>query len=65
MPTQHKMTTHIVFTVRGKVVASAEEKETIVYQDVDLDSVEEVRQNIPVSKQKRLQAYTPAKPVSS
>ena len=45
---------------RGKVVASAEEKETIVYGEVDVDYVTEVRTNIPISKQKRLNVYTSA-----
>ncbi len=50
---------------RGKVVASAQEKESIVYNEVDLATVDEVRRNIPISKQKQLQAYTPATPNSS
>ena len=57
---------HLHFFVgRGKVVASAQEKESIVYDEVDLAAVDEVRRNIPISKQKQLNAYTPAKPNSS
>ncbi len=47
------------------MVASAQEKETIVYEEVNLDSVDEVRRNIPISRQRQLQAYTPAQPKSS
>jgi predicted amidohydrolase len=44
------------------VVVSTDEKESIVYGEVDLDSVAEVRRNIPISTQKRLEVYTPAHP---
>lgn len=48
------------FNYRGKVIATTEEKEAIVYGEIDLDYLEEVRTNIPISKQKQLLAYTPA-----
>ena len=49
---------------RGEVVANAEEDETIAYGDVDLDYLDQVRSSIPISKQKRLQLYKPATPVT-
>ena len=45
---------------RGEIVSSAEEKETIIYGDVDLDRLEQVRTSIPISKQKRQELYNPA-----
>ena len=45
---------------RGKVVSGAEEKETIIYGDVDLDHLEQVRTSIPTSKQKRHEVYKSA-----
>lgn len=50
---------------RGQVVASAEEKEMIVYGEVDLDYIAEVRTNVPISRQKRLNVYTSAQLVST
>lgn len=47
---------------RGEVVGKAEEKEGIVYGEVDLDYVEQVRANVPISTQRQLQVYTPAHP---
>ncbi len=41
-------------------MASTEEKENIVYGEVDLDYVAEVRRNIPISTQKRVQVYSSA-----
>ena len=42
-------------------MSSAEEKETcIIYGDVDLDHLEEVRTSIPISKQKRQEVYKSA-----
>ena len=41
-------------------MSSAEEKETIIYSDVDLDRLEEVRTSIPISKQKRQEVYKSA-----
>ena len=40
---------------------SADEKENIVYGEIDLEKVEDVRKNIPISQQKRLQVYSPAR----
>ena len=53
------MSWHCV-SCRGNVVSSAEEKETIIYGDVDLDYLEQVRNSIPISKQKRQELYKPA-----
>ncbi len=44
----------------GKVVATTEEKEAIVYGEVDLDYLDECRAGIPVTKQKRHDVYTSA-----
>ena len=54
------MLTVSVIAHRGKVVSSAEEKETIVYGDVDLDHLEQVRTSAPISKQKRQELYASA-----
>jgi len=43
---------------RGEVLATTDENEAIVYADIDLARVEEVRQSIPVWRQKRLDLYT-------
>ena len=48
------------FTCRGNIVSSAEEKEAIIYGDVDLDHLEQVRTSIPISKQKRQELYDSA-----
>jgi omega-amidase len=45
---------------RGEVVTSAEEKEVIIYGDVDLDRLEQVRTSVPISKQKRQELYNSA-----
>lgn len=50
------------YPYRGKVTASVDEKEGIVCEEIDLDYVKKVRTNIPISKQKQLQTYTPAQP---
>ncbi|KAL5500281.1 hypothetical protein EMCRGX_G011813 [Ephydatia muelleri] len=42
----------------GEVVAKASEKEDIVYGDVDLELLENVRKQIPVTHQRRLDLYT-------
>ncbi|XP_050708196.1 omega-amidase NIT2-like [Eriocheir sinensis] len=41
----------------GEVIATCEEKETIVYGDLDMDYVDKVRQMIPVLKQMRDDVY--------
>jgi hypothetical protein len=41
-------------------VSSAEEKEAIIYGDVDLDRLEQVRTSVPISKQKRQELYDSA-----
>ena len=57
---QRMLTQHICMPLicRGKVVAGTEEKEAIVYGEVDLDCVADVRRSIPTSKQKRLDLYS-------
>ena len=42
------------------MVTSAEEEETIIYGDVDLDYLDQVRSSIPILKQKRLELYNSA-----
>ena len=41
----------------GDVIATTDEKEGIIMADLDLTRVEEVRQSIPISKQKRADLY--------
>lgn len=41
----------------GKVIATTEEKEAIVYADIDLGVVDQMRQAIPVSHQQRTDLY--------
>ena len=43
---------------RGKVLVSADEKEDIVYGEVDLSEVDRVRSQIPVTAQKRWDLYS-------
>lgn len=42
------------------MVTNAEEEEMVAYGDVDLDYLDQVRNSIPISKQKRLEVYKPA-----
>eukprot|EP01129_Flabellula_baltica_P009107 TRINITY_DN3663_c0_g1_i2.p1 TRINITY_DN3663_c0_g1~~TRINITY_DN3663_c0_g1_i2.p1 ORF type:complete len:214 (-),score=57.82 TRINITY_DN3663_c0_g1_i2:89-730(-) len=42
----------------GTVIAGADEKETILYADINLDRIKSVRQNIPISYQRREDLYT-------
>ena len=39
------------------MIATTEEDETIVYADLELKLVEEARNSIPVSKQRRFDVY--------
>lgn len=41
----------------GKVIATTEEKESIVYADIDLDYLKQVRGQIPIENQKRNDIY--------
>ncbi|KRX06562.1 Carbon-nitrogen hydrolase [Pseudocohnilembus persalinus] len=41
----------------GKVVVETDEKEAIIYHDIDLDYVKQVRQQIPIYQQKRNDIY--------
>jgi len=41
----------------GQIVSTTEEKETIVYADISLNRLEEVRTNIPILKQRRNDIY--------
>jgi len=45
----------------GDVIATTEEKENIVYADLDLKRADEIRENIPIGKQRRTDVYTRAK----
>ena len=47
---------------RAKVVDGADAKEEVVYGEIDLDEVDKVRTNIPISRQRQLLAYTTALP---
>lgn len=49
----------------GKIVATCEEKPTIISAEIDLEKVDQVRQNIPISKQGRYDVYSDVKPSSS
>ena len=42
---------------RGKVVMTTGESEAVLYSDVDLGYLDSVREQIPVSKQKRYNVY--------
>ena len=46
-----------VYTPRGEVVVTAGEEEVILYSDVDLNLLDSIREQIPVSKQKRHDIY--------
>lgn len=46
-----------MYTPRGEVVMTAGEEEVILYSDVDLDLLDNIREQIPVSKQKRHDVY--------
>ena len=46
------------FHYRGKVVASTDETESVVYGDIDLSEVDRVRSQIPVTHQKRWDLYS-------
>jgi hypothetical protein len=41
----------------GKVVIAADEKETIIYADVDADTLKSTRESIPVTTQRRFDVY--------
>ncbi|XP_059140518.1 omega-amidase NIT2-like isoform X2 [Physella acuta] len=43
----------------GEVISTTDEKEGIVYAEIDLARMEEIRQMIPVRKQKRFDLYQP------
>eukprot|EP00188_Purpureofilum_apyrenoidigerum_P005515 Plantae.Rhodophyta-Purpureofilum_apyrenoidigerum.ctg7255.p1 GENE.Plantae.Rhodophyta-Purpureofilum_apyrenoidigerum.ctg7255~~Plantae.Rhodophyta-Purpureofilum_apyrenoidigerum.ctg7255.p1 ORF type:complete len:323 (-),score=61.04 Plantae.Rhodophyta-Purpureofilum_apyrenoidigerum.ctg7255:359-1327(-) len=42
----------------GEVIASTEDKEGIVYADIDMDKLKDVRESIPTNRQKRTDLYT-------
>jgi len=48
----------------GNVVATCDEKPTIISAEIDLEKVDQVRQNIPISKQRRFDVYSDIKPSS-
>lgn len=41
----------------GKIVASTEEKPGVVYADVNIDRINEVRRGVPITVQRRFDAY--------
>lgn len=41
----------------GKVIESTQEKPGIVYADIDVDRINEVRRGVPVTVQRRFDAY--------
>jgi predicted amidohydrolase len=41
----------------GKVLVEADESETIVYADIDLNDMEQARSSIPVTRQRRFDVY--------
>ena len=41
----------------GKVVSKAEEKEEIIMADIDIGYMEQIREQIPISKQRRNDLY--------
>jgi len=41
----------------GQIVATTAEDENIVYGTINLDQIQETRNNIPVSKQRRFDLY--------
>ena len=49
---------------RGEVVVKAGEKEDIAYGDVDLEFLESVRKQIPVTQQRRLDLYSLSSQIS-
>lgn len=42
----------------GRVLVACDENPDIKYFDIDLDLIDEIRQQIPTSKQKRTDLYT-------
>lgn len=42
----------------GDIVATCEDKETLILADINLNKVDEMRQSIPVMNQKRSDLYT-------
>ncbi|KAF6212449.1 hypothetical protein GE061_012972 [Apolygus lucorum] len=41
----------------GRIMVEADEKETILYQDIDMKHCDEVRKQIPLNKQRRVDLY--------
>jgi omega-amidase len=41
----------------GQILATTEHEETIIYADIDLEQIKEIRQSIPVSSQRRFDLY--------
>lgn len=46
-----------VVNPNGQVIATTEDGEAIVYADIDFAELEKVRENIPVTKQRRFDVY--------
>ncbi|CAG7838265.1 unnamed protein product [Allacma fusca] len=47
----------------GKIITEAEETETIVYADIDLKYLQEIREQIPLTKQRRRDMYEIKEPI--
>ncbi len=54
-----------ILLYRGDVIASTEEKESIVYGEVDLKILDEIRKGLPLMTQKRYDIYSPVKVVTA
>ncbi len=49
--------TYCFIFFRGEVIGKAEANETIIYADIDLDRMEEIRQSVPLRNQRRSDLY--------
>ena len=53
--------TWLVPRPRGEVVGRLEEEEGVVYSNIDLDFLESIRRQIPISEQRRHDVYSSEK----
>ncbi|CAK8694851.1 omega-amidase NIT2-B-like [Clavelina lepadiformis] len=49
----------------GDVLVTTDHEETILYTDIETEKLKQVRENIPLNNQRRLNVYTRTKPVQS
>ena len=49
---------HVIYLARGKVEVTTDEREDIIYGDIDLAEVDAVRSQIPVTSQRRYDLYS-------